>query len=211
MPILELDESTHTYTLDGQKLDGVTSVLGAVLRTSSPWWKPEHRLRGTFVHRICEAINDKEWDADAVVVPTGWTEKDRQELVARGLGYQQFISGSGFVPAGSEVRVYSKHLKIAGTADVIGAITKGTYAGLPAIIDVKSGAPTAAAKLQVALYNLCLREAGFRASVHIILHLKASGVATPYYRVGADVERDITDALSVVNVFRFMQREGLTA
>jgi hypothetical protein len=202
-----LDEAGHTYHVGDQELISVTKVIESVLRIDSHYWKAQHRLRGQFVHQIIQAINDRDWDADSTVVPAGF---DRDEIINRGYGYQSFIEQTGFRPILSEFRVADAKIGIAGTLDTYGLITKGSYAGRYAIADAKSGLPTAAAILQLALYEHCFRVGDTLAyitpNLRIILELRRDGSIRPTFHEG---KSDIMDALALIRIWNFKKRNGI--
>lgn len=214
-PGIELIEETHEYQVGPSRYASVTTALEAVLRTKSRFWTPKDRLRGRFVHAIMEAINDGDWDDTEMVLPPNWTAQDREEIISRGLAYQQFCEVVGFEPLASELMVFSHSLRVAGTIDAIGKFTKGQFAGSYGIIDGKSGRATAAAKLQIALYRKCLLDSEINIIAdedivaHVILELHKNGKPRPIYRVGWDIDADLRDAESVVNVYHFMKRENI--
>jgi hypothetical protein len=211
MPSLEFDEKNHIYTLSGRKLSSVTEVLEIVLRTSSPWWKPSHRMRGQFLHKICEAIDAKDYDPAGTVFPKSWSEADRDAVSRRAEAYQTFVDSVGYEVIFSELQVYSEELGLAGTLDSIGRQTKGAFAGRFTLVDVKSGEPTPAALLQVSLYDQ-LRTKHFQNPgdcVRCILHCQPNGKPRPVFRYGIEAKQDDADARAVVRTFRFMQQHGL--
>lgn len=205
-----LHESSHTYSMDGKSLESVTKVIGSVLNIDvTRWWKPEHRNRGKYVHAITEAIDEGCWNEGTTIIPE---EQDRQGIIQRCYAYQDFLNLTGFKSILVEAAVASVPFGVAGTLDRYGLITKGAYKGRYAILDIKSGLPTAAAILQLALYEICYKEtfataehAG-RPDLRIILHLRADGKCRPEFREGP---ADLADAVALVRVFRFKERNAL--
>lgn len=207
---ISLDRLSHTYTRNGSKYDAVTDVIsGALGSGDNPWYKPEHSLRGTFVHRITEAIDEGDWDPALMVFPShlGWDDLAKQRIIKRGYAYQRFLADTGFEATQKETIVWSDMMLVAGMIDKLGIIRKGDYQGCRAIVDIKSGEPTPAARLQVALYDLLLWEcAADPVQLRIVLWLKENGDCRPEFYAE---HRDLVDARSIVNVFRFKQRHKL--
>lgn len=209
---IHFDADKHEYSLGGQRYENVTTVLSSVLGTDNPWWKRDHRLRGTFVHRITEAIDQGDWDAAATQFPASWGEEDQRKVLARGIAYEKFLEESGFQAIHNEFRVYSVSMELAGTLDKIGRITRGKFAGHIALLDIKTGKPTPLAKLQVALYDLMWREmkhTELYPTVHVILHLREDGSTRPVYITDPEIAQNKIDGISCVNVFKFRKRNGL--
>jgi hypothetical protein len=209
---IQFDEAAHSYSLDGAPLESVNKVIGSVLRIDSRFWKEEHRLRGKYVHAITEAIDEGNWSPEDTVIPD---DQDKEGIFQRCYAYQDFLELTGFQSLLVEAKVASPTLGIAGTLDRYGKITKGRYAGRYAILDIKSGLPTAGAILQLALYEICVKNNIGRElrypehqvpDLRIILHLRPDGKCRPEYREGP---QDIFDALALVRVWQFMKRENL--
>lgn len=204
---VEFDPENHTYTINDDRYDHVTKVCDTVLQTKSRWWKDEHRLRGTFVHAISAAVDSDDWSPELTTFPSAWDEKQKDGVIKRGLAYEKFVKETGFRAAYSEVVVYSKHLRLAGRLDKFGTMWRGQFAGKKVLVELKSGEPTAAAKIQVAFYEVLFEEMyTFKPDLRLILHLRDDGEPRPEYRSGAG---DITDAMCVLGTYRFMQHNNL--
>lgn len=217
MPAPQLDPLTHTYLLDGYKLDAVTYVIGKVLRQAeNPWWTLEHRIRGTYVHRITEAIDEKNWDPRLVEFPDRPTLSDevKEGIIQRGHAYQKFLDESGFHCEQQELTVWDVGLRLAGRVDKIGMFARGRYAGDRAIVDIKSGEPTPAAYPQVTLYEHLLREShpeiAEQIKHRVILWLRPDGTCRPEYRnLQNEGKFDLVEALAIYRTYRFMERHGM--
>jgi hypothetical protein len=209
---LQFDEDRHAYSVDGEPYDGVTQILSKVLRCESPWWQPSHRLRGVMVHRILEAVVDRDYDESAVQVPPGWTAKDREEIVGRGRAIERFVDETGFQPIASELRVFLPALRVGGTIDTLGRFSKGRFKGQFGIVDAKSGTPTPAAILQLSLYDLCLKVCRPdlpAVTARVVLHVRPNGTPRPTYRTGYELLNDDENALAVLKTFHFMKENNL--
>lgn len=213
--MIEFNPTAHEYRKDGTLYDPVTKVCSAVLQTENPWWKPDHRLRGTFVHRITEAVDDEVWDPRLTVFPAslGWEDSAKEKVIQRGFAYEKFLKETGFRAIHKELIVWSDSLQVAGMLDKYGMFTKGRYAGDAAIVDIKSGEPTPSAIIQVALYEILLEDSHphMKGMVkqRVILHLREDGTCRPEYRNANNGYNDRMEALSVVNTYRFMKRNKL--
>jgi hypothetical protein len=216
---LELRDG-HQYWYAGKRLHAVTEVLDKVLRINSNWWLPKHRLRGQWVHSITQAIDDHDYDESLVELPEQWpdgkalTEEDRHKILARGKAYQRWKDHTGFEPSYQELPVCSLHLGIAGTLDRIGRFAKGKYKNRIAVVELKSGTPTAAARLQVALYRYlsiawAMKLGTDQDCITAVVQLCENGKPVPDYRDGSDLLSDTTTSLSVVQVFHFMKEHAL--
>ena len=213
---LEFIKDTHEYRAEGIKLRSVTQVLSKVLQTDNPWWKREHRLRGTFVHRITDVIDEGAWDPRLTTFPAslGWDDKQKEKVIQRGFAYQRFVDETGFRVLKNELMVHSLGLRLAGTLDKLGIFTKGRYAGCLVIGDIKSGEPTPAAILQVMLYQILLEETDpeiikGQETIRMVLHLRDDGQARPEYRTNNNGHMDRADALAVLRTYDFMERNKL--
>lgn len=137
--MIQFDEPTHTYTVDGVQYPSVTTILQDMGLIDTSWFTPEACQRGTYVHQMIE------WDqAD---------ELDYESIDIALLGYlnawRKFVSDTGYVSLCSEYRMANKAYRFAGTADQI-----GTLNNCRAIIDVKSGAVSPCTSLQLAGYEI---------------------------------------------------------
>lgn len=142
---LLLDETTHTYTIDGEVLPSVTQILEAEGFIDYSMIPPDIReaamARGQAVHRSIHFLHEEDLD---------WSSVDpdiRPYLDA----YQRFRAESGFVPERVEARVFHPTYGYAGTLDL-----DGIYRGQPTLIDTKTGHLPRWTRLQTAAYAACL-------------------------------------------------------
>jgi hypothetical protein len=133
---IELIRETHTWTVDGVTVIGVTASLKAsgILKA---WGDESDLRRGQLVHECVHAY----FDNDLGEVPE-W-------LVPYLDGVKNFVAETGFKPFEWEVAVYHKALRYAGMADCIG-IMRGQR--LPVIVDWASGPVPAWKAIQTAGY-----------------------------------------------------------
>ena len=107
----QFDRVEHTYTLDGQRVPSVTTVLGLLQNFDSiPWATLENaRKRGERVHQCVNAYNRGAYE-----------DTDFPEDVACYLdGWEAFLKESGATVVQSEQPVYHKALRYAGTPDCV--------------------------------------------------------------------------------------------
>lgn len=122
-----LDEATHTYWLDGQKVPGVTSILAPLCNFDfvRPDVLKAAAAFGTAVHLACELddLNDLDTDAlDPALLPyvQGWRKFSADHAVKWEL---------------IEDLVYHPALRYAGKLDRYGLVK-----GEPTVVDIKSTA-----------------------------------------------------------------------
>lgn len=136
---LLLDPVKHEYTLGGEKLPGVTAVLDQMVDFRFVKEADLERARqlGTAVHVACQLHDERRLD-EATVHP----------VVAPYLAaYRRFIAEAKPEWHGIEELVYHEVHRYAGTLD-----RRGSLFGSKAVLDIKSGAPTATVGLQTAAY-----------------------------------------------------------
>lgn len=135
---LELDESTHTYTLGDRKLISVTQAL-AILDDR---WKvdPFYLERGSMVHRATAYYDRGEFDEFT------WDER----IIPYVDAYVKFRQDTGFEPTLIEHKLYHPSYFYAGTLDRVGNF------GYDLLIDLKSGVQSKVDELQgTAYWELC--------------------------------------------------------
>lgn len=145
---LRFDEARHAYTLDGEPVPGVTSVLKVLSAADYAGVDPDvlaaAAARGKAVHRMIELDGQGRLD-----------ESSLHPLLEPYLAaWRDFLAASGFVPILQEHRVASRRYRYAGTLDLFGYLR-----GELALIDAKSVArlmPTTGP--QTAGYEIALRE-----------------------------------------------------
>lgn len=145
---LLFDEERHAYTLDGQPVPGVTSILKSVSAGAYAGVDPEVMARasalGTAVHKVIELDVRGVLDEDAL----------DPQLVPYLAQWREFLQQSGFQPLVSEHRVASRRYGFAGTLDLLGWLNDKL-----ALIDAKRVVRVMPATgPQTAGYELALRE-----------------------------------------------------
>lgn len=163
--MLEFEEATHAYRLNGQKVPGVTGVLEGLGIIDTEWFLPEHALRGQFVHSATHF-----WDEDDLDLAT--VDPHYSGYVN---GWVQFRKDSGFKPHLIEQRVWHSS-GYAGTLDRTGWLN-GRYI----LLDIKSGGLPGWTGLQTTGYEQALKER--------ILH-KEIDAPMPVSRYAVQVKKD---------------------
>jgi hypothetical protein len=160
--MLTLDEVTHEYRADGQRLISVTQVLDAHgLYRGTDWMLPEHREYGHAVHLACEyhdrgSFEEFDWDPIIFAPVESWRE---------------FKRATGFKPILIEEKMASKIYRFAGRPDVVGWIGDELW-----IIDRKTGGIQKCSKYQTGGYHLLLLESDFWKSLSPKPIVKRGGV-----------------------------------
>lgn len=145
---LHFDAESHTYTIDGQELDSVTTILkpltAQLYRSVGAEVMERAAALGTAVHKLIELDIAGTLDEDAL------NEALHPYLVA----WRQFRAQSGFEPLLSEQAVHSPRYRYAGMLDLFGLLNGDAW-----LIDAKRCAvvPRTAGP-QTAGYEAALRE-----------------------------------------------------
>lgn len=136
--MIEFDEKTHIYRLNGVVLPSVTTVIREAGLMDSTFWNSEACNRGTRVAKMTAYFDQGDLEESTV---------DQAEL-----GYlnawRRFLSESGFEVGGVEQLVYMPG-RVAGTLDRIGLLNS-----VSALIDIKTGQESAWHAIQTAGYSM---------------------------------------------------------
>lgn len=140
--VFEFDEDSHTYTLGGRKMLGVSEIIqSAGLKDFSripPDVLAHACARGRAVHAACEFFDQNDLDWDTV------SDEIKPYVVA----WQRFKSDCPIEWADIEKPLYHATFGFAGTPDRI-AVAPGR-----AVYDIKTYAPDAVTGVQLAAYSL---------------------------------------------------------
>jgi len=136
---LTFKADTHQYFNRGVELPSVTTILSDLGFVDKSFFTEYGRTRGKFVHLACE-LDDRgeleEESLDSVLLP--YLE-----------AWRSFKRDTGFVCEAIEKPVASEMYQYAGTLDRLGKLSNA-----PAILDIKSGAVSSWAALQLAAYEI---------------------------------------------------------
>jgi len=139
------DPVPHVHALNGVVLPGVTKILLEEGFVDSRWWNDNARDRGTYIHQCIQALHENDLDESRLL----------SEYAGFIGGYRAFLIEKGFVATEVERPVCSVSRMFAGILDLI-----GVFRGSPTLvlIDVKTGDPGEAVKLQTAAYRFAYAE-----------------------------------------------------
>lgn len=191
-PELHLDEATHTYTLGGRVLPGVTGVLENALREMEGI--PEHVYKaagefGQHVDSACHLFDHRNLD---------WESLDPR-LMPYVRGYEKFIYDSSVTIIASKKRVHHPARGYAGEMDKL-ILMRGL--ARPCVLDVKSSSivPKSVGP-QTAAYREAYVAMGNEADQRrYSLHLRPDGT----YRLDRlNDQADYSVFLSALNIWRF--------
>lgn len=161
---LTFSEAKHIYLLDGQEIPSVTTVMG--LLSAQEYGSVDERTlenaahRGTAVHNAIEnwiKFGLEDIDPDFHGYFDGfleWWKRDNPE------------------PIGSEIRIYHKLLRYAGTVDMVAEIE-----GKVTLIDFKTTYKVIEknCRVQLEAYSQALASHGIAIDRKCILHMKKDG------------------------------------
>jgi hypothetical protein len=200
----------HRYFLGDRELASVTKILHAVLQDGSAFWRPEDRQRGHRVHRLTEVIDAGDWDG--TISCPDLEEAAITKIINRGIAYQKFLDDTGFVAQHCELLVCSAVYGFGGKLDKWGICQDRTkpWVNERWIVDIKSGAPTPSAKLQVALYDYALFESLDQLSeARVIVELQDNA----NYRMSRYTQKEHPEhmqiALGCVTLYHWGRAHGL--
>lgn len=200
MTVLQFDEDSHTYTLNGLVIPNVTSIMEPLVDYSRI---PERimalaRQRGNYVHRACELYCWGMLDETTV-------EPEYQPYLD---AFKLFLFETGFIPELIEQRVYHEKLRYAGTMDLGGTLPPAGRRKRPirALIDIKSTfklmasvGPQTAAYLEA--HNSSAKPAD-KFEARYGLHLQGNG---KYRLLPMKEPSDMNVFLSCLNIYNFMK------
>ena len=190
-PEIEFDEVAHTYKVEGRELISVTQVLdecGLV----SPFCKgEEYRTRGRAVHMACQFVDEGDLN---------WTTI-KPEWVGYVKAWEKFREETGFLSVERELRVVDLTYGYAGTLD-----DHGLRGKRPTIVDKKTGAIQACARLQLAAYGNA-KEPG-KLFDRIAVGLKPDGTYSMKVYPAAEFQHDLYDFLAFLRTVVWKRRYG---
>lgn len=135
---LTFDQPTHTYRLNGKKIDSVTQVMKLGGLIDDTWFTEFGKIRGTAVHEA--VLFDIQCDLDLNSI--------NEKIKGYVEGWFNFKRDSGISPIKElcEKRMYHPLYQYTGTPDIFCRLN-GRYA----VVDVKTG-DTSTAAVQTAAY-----------------------------------------------------------
>jgi hypothetical protein len=140
---LIFDPETHIYCLDGFPVPSVTQVLSESGLIDTRWFQDYHRWRGSAVHLACWYFDQD--DLDESTVP--------DELNGYLDAYRRFKAEQDFVIETIEAKRVHRQFGYAGTVD-----RTGLFEGKATVLDLKTGAPVPAYRIQLAAYCFLMEQ-----------------------------------------------------
>ena len=191
--MIDFDESTHTYKIDGRPVPGVTQILGAMNCVDTRWYTEEGRERGKAIDTLTELYDRGELDLAAV-------EKICPQYLGYVAAWIAFRKMTSFVPVRAQVKVANAALGYAGMMD-----RDGNFCGrMLTILDIKSGAREWWHPLQTQAYAQCV--CGTERCERGCVYLGRDG----RYKWDAHTDdgADRSAWTSLVNVFNYRKNKG---
>ena len=137
--MLEFDPVEHKYTVDGNTLISVTTLLKSVGIIDDRWYKPSGTNRGTRVHKVTEEYDKGELDIFGI-------EDDVFPYIQAWIDFKKTYKPEF---TAIEKAMYHPLYGYAGTVDRVAKIAGETW-----ILDLKSGTKEKWHNLQLILYGM---------------------------------------------------------
>jgi len=137
---IERDDATHTYTIDGDPVPGVSAILQGVGYVDPRHFDDESRQRGKDAHLACE-LHDKGRPLLGLALPK--FDRIRGYVEA----WKKFRKDTGFKPTKIEQIIGHPTLRYAGQLDRVGVLV-----GFSTLADIKTGQPAWWHPIQTAAY-----------------------------------------------------------
>jgi hypothetical protein len=192
--IIEFDEATHRYSVDGVEYPSVTQVLAIAGLTDWTYCTEWVRERGSIVHKAVHL---------ALTSGLDWStlHESMHPYVSAAL---QVIEDLGAETIASEQRIFSSLYGYAGTLDWIGNVN-----GKRTLWDWKTGPIVPAYGLQTAAYaEAYAEESGDRIDRRYGVRLNADGT---YDIVPFTDRHDIVNFHAAVRIVNWKRERGLAA
>lgn len=137
------DPETHTYTIDGVRVPGVTAILKEMgLMPNCDFYTPGSAERGTDIHMAAQLLDMGSLDWSTVA----------DEYMEYVIAYEKFKKDFQFIPEVIERPGFNTVSCFGGTPDRVGKVTINGK-GKRVLIDLKSGNVEPWAALQTAAYT----------------------------------------------------------
>lgn len=197
-PVLEFDEATHRYFVDGCEFHSITTVidaLGLVDFSAIPQSDLEfYKARGTALHQAAWFSDDgdlNEETIDPVVRP-------------RLDAWQKFRRDLPFEIVASEERRFDRAYGYAGTPDRLVKFRDGSRG----VIELKSGPLQPAVAIQLAAQCNLFEVQGGRLKRYAV-HLRSDGAYSLKEFPASTLRRDLSTFLSALSCFRWIKENHL--
>lgn len=197
-PAFHFDPESHTYTLDGRKIPGVSEIIAPLKDFSGI---PPHvlqfaRERGEAVHKAIQYHHEGDLAVDTLDL----------QIVPYFEAYLKFVADTGFKVLGFERPMYSLPFRYGGTPDLWGEI--GADLWLP---DIKcTAAIDPANAIQTAAYRRLLEEFAGHKARRATLQLRQDGTYRfqPYPQ--AEDAADMQTFQALLHILTWRQKHGRT-
>ncbi|MGH7935936.1 MAG: hypothetical protein ACREF8_02885 [Chthoniobacterales bacterium] len=144
--MIEFDEESHTYFVDGETVPSVTQILKAEGVVDDRWFTEFGRWRGSAVHRAIHLAAEN--------------RLDRRSLDPRIKPYlkaaESFQKTTKFFPAMVEQQVWEEAFRYCGTLDAVGYFASANPCEPHILVDYKTYDPQPWTALQLAAYGRAL-------------------------------------------------------
>jgi len=158
---IDFDQETHTYRVDGRKVDSVTQILKQEGFIDSRWYKPSGTNRGSMVHELTEQMDRGTLKADHLHGSEVYPYLLAWEKFKEDIGCITFINVEYPVATGN----------YAGTLDRIAVVNHENW-----LIDIKTGSHELWHGLQLAAYEMAIKATmGIEIDKRRVVHLKNTG------------------------------------
>ncbi len=196
---LQFDETTHTYTVDGQSLPSITTVIEACGLVDYSMLSQEdlafYQDRGTALHQATWFLDEGDLDEDGV-------DKD---TLPRLKAWRKFRRDLTFRTLLIEKRMYDPIYGFAGTPDRVVEFPDGRRG----VIELKTGAIQKAVALQTAAQVKLVREKNETTLRRLAVHLKADGEYSVREFHTRDYPADLSVFLSALSVYKWRKANAL--
>lgn len=168
--MLEFVEEGHVYTWKGSRVPSVTTIIDDIADTMKHVRKDVLKLaqdRGTYVHRMCERIDNGQATPDQCDVRFAGYVK----------AWENFKETCQVKIISNETRVFSKSYCFAGQIDrTLSMVPPKKRSRSEWILDIKTGPPSKSHEPQLGAYHLALKEyTGKNIPRMACIHLKPDG------------------------------------
>src|SRR3990167_2475598 len=203
MTDFRFDEEKHEYFVDGVRWPGINELFKEQGLVDTTWYKPEHSQRGKAVHLMC-ALHDLNQLEEILNNPQPDKDTDYRPFLSLAWpylpGWTKFLAETGFKPEIIERPGYVEPHRFCGTLDRAGKLL-----GSPAIVEIKTGAPHCAVRLQTAGHYLLT---SMQYPRRFVVQLKPDGTYKLHPEIPLEnLERDCEELISMVRT-HWLRREG---
>jgi len=186
---LVFDKENHVYTVDGKKLENITSIIDGFL--SKEFFTEEARERGTAVHEAIKAI---------YLTGSYYVTAEYQGYID---AFFQFLEDTDFQMLLSETPLFHPMYKYAGTLDLFGWLQNvGT------VVEIKTGLDHPVYQLQTAAQKdlINVSQDVIKCTARRVLQLNTDGTYKLHIHTGAN---DIHVFNACLTIKRWRRRNNI--